>query len=50
MSNTVLIEEETTEGVPVCGGNLSTPVTDTVRYIEEVHYTIGSRLYIENAD
>lgn len=50
-SNTVLIEEETTtDGVPVCGGNLSTPVTDTVRYIDEVHYRIGDRLYIENAD
>jgi hypothetical protein len=49
-SNTVLVEKEEIEGVPVCGGNLSTPVTDTVRYIDEVHYTIGNRLYIENAD
>jgi hypothetical protein len=49
-SNTVLVEEETTEGVPVCGGNLSTPVTDIVRYIDEIHYQVGSRLYIENAD
>lgn len=48
--NTVLLEEEKTEGVPVCGGNLSTPVTDTVRYLDEVHYRIGDRLYIENAD
>jgi hypothetical protein len=37
-------------GIPVCGGNLSTPVVDTVNYIGEVHYKIGTRLYIENAD
>jgi acetaldehyde dehydrogenase (acetylating) len=37
-------------GVPVCGGNLSSPVVDIVNYIEEVHYKIGTRLYIENAD
>jgi hypothetical protein len=39
-----------TEGIPVCGGNLETPVIDTARYIDEVRYTIGSKLYIENAD
>jgi len=53
-SNTILIEreirEEETEGVPVCGHNLSSPVIDRVRYIEEIHYKIGSREYIENAD
>ncbi len=43
-------EEVCAEGIPVCGGNLETPVIDTARYIDEVHYTIGSRLYIENAD
>jgi hypothetical protein len=37
-------------GVPVCGGNLSSPVVDTVNYIGEVHYKMGTRLYIENAD
>ena len=37
-------------GVPVCGGNLSSPVVDTVNYIGEVHYKIGTKLYIENAD
>jgi acetaldehyde dehydrogenase (acetylating) len=37
-------------GVPVCGGNLSSPVVDAVNYIGEVHYKIGTRLYIENAD
>ena len=42
--------EQETEGVPVCGGNLSSPVVDTVNYIGEVHYKIGTRLYIENAD
>jgi hypothetical protein len=42
--------EEDIMGVPVCGGNLSSPVVDTVNYIAEVHYKIGTRLYIENAD
>ena len=37
-------------GVPVCGGNLSSPVFDAVNYIGEIHYKIGTRLYIENAD
>jgi hypothetical protein len=26
------------------------PVTDTAYFIEQVHYKIGTRLYIENAD
>jgi hypothetical protein len=46
-------EEEKVEdiiGVPVCGGNLSSPVVDAVNYIGEIHYKIGARLYIENAD
>ena len=42
--------EQEEEGAPVCRGNLSTPVADTVNYIGEVHYKIGTRLYIENAD
>jgi hypothetical protein len=42
--------EQEAEGVPVCGGNLSSPVVDTVNYVGEVHYKIGARLYIENAD
>jgi hypothetical protein len=42
--------EQEEEGVPVCGGNLSSPVVDTVNYIGEIHYKIGTRLYIENAD
>jgi hypothetical protein len=37
-------------GVPVCGANFTSPVTDTANYIEEVHYKIGTRLYIEHAD
>jgi hypothetical protein len=28
-------EEEDIIGVPVCGGNLSSPVADTVNYIEK---------------
>ena len=38
------------EGVPVCGANLVSPVTDTAYFIEQVHYKIGTHLYIENAD
>ena len=38
------------EGIPVCSANLTSPVVDTANYIDEIHYKIGSRLYIENAD
>jgi hypothetical protein len=48
--NTILVEEEPVEGVPVCGGNLSTPVVDQANYIKEIHYRIGGTQYIENAD
>jgi hypothetical protein len=43
-------EEELFEGIAVCGTNLSSPVVDTSSYINEIHYKIGNRLYIENAD
>jgi hypothetical protein len=43
-------EKEDVMGVPVCSGNLSTPVFDILNYIEQVHYKIGTRLYIVNAD
>jgi hypothetical protein len=43
-------EDVVVEGVPVCGANLVSPVTDTAYFIEQVHYKIGTRLYIENAD
>jgi hypothetical protein len=43
-------EENVIEGVPICGANLVSPVTDTLSFIREVHYKIGTRLYIENAD
>jgi hypothetical protein len=29
---------------------MSSPVVDQAHYIEEIHYTIGNRMYIENAD
>jgi hypothetical protein len=45
-----LVEEQTIEGIPICAANLSTPVTETAQYINEIHYKIGNRLYIENAD
>ena len=43
-------EEIMVEGVPVCSANLVSPVTDIAYFIEQVHYKIGTRLYIENAD
>ena len=45
-----LENEEDATGVPVCGANLSSPVFDRTNFITEVHYKIGSKLYIENAD
>ena len=52
IENEEVAQELRTEGVgiPVCGANLSSPVIDTVQYIDEIHYKIGNRLYIENAD
>ena len=38
------------QGIPVCGANLSSPVVDQAHYIEEIHYRIGNRMYVENAD
>jgi hypothetical protein len=43
-------EQQCMEVVPVCAANFSTTVVDTAYYIDEIHYKIGSRLYIENAD
>jgi hypothetical protein len=43
-------EESSIFGIPICGANLSTPVLDQAYYIDEIHYKIGKRLYIENAD
>ena len=43
-------EDVLVEGVPVCGANLSSPVFDRTNFITEVHYRIGTQLYIENAD
>jgi hypothetical protein len=53
MDNSLIQELENEEGqpgVPVCGANLSSPVYDRTNIIREVHYRIGTRLYIENAD
>jgi hypothetical protein len=38
------------QGIPVCGANLSSPVINQAHYIDEIHYRIGNRVYIENAD
>ena len=60
MSSSILLEKgeekeqeqqsQLEQGVPVCGANLSSPVVDQANYIDEIHYKIGNRLYIENAD
>jgi hypothetical protein len=43
-------KEEEIEGIPICASNLTTPVTDRTNFVAEIHYRIGSRSYIENAD
>ena len=43
-------EEDIQMDIPVCGGNLETPVADQACYVTEVHYQVGSLKYIENAD
>jgi hypothetical protein len=53
MDNSLIQElenEEDAMGVPVCGANLSSPVFDRTKFITEVHYRIGTQLYIENAE
>ncbi len=53
ISDCMLVEENESEkqiGIPICGANLSTPVIDTSNFISEIHYQIGNKLYIENAD
>ena len=58
MSCSILLEREEQKrqpqleepGIPVCGANLSSPVVDQANYIDEIHYKIGNRVYIENAD
>ena len=41
---------EGVDGIPICSSNLRTPVTNRTQFIREIHYRIGDRLYIENAD
>ena len=48
-SQEILVDEEEIEGVPVCGANYSSPVVEQDRFIEEIHYKIGNRKYVENA-
>ena len=60
MSSSILLEKgegkeqeqqsQIEQGVPVCGANLSSPVVDQANYIDEIHYRIGNKVYIENAD
>jgi len=51
-SSSILLEteEQLEPGIPVCGANLSSPVVDQANYIDEIHYRIGNKVYIENAD
>ena len=58
-SSSILLETEEQEqeqqsqlesGIPVCGANLSSPVVDQASYVDEIHYRIGNKVYIENAD
>jgi hypothetical protein len=43
-------EKELFEGIAICDTILSIPVVDRSTYINEIHYKVGNRLYIENAD
>ena len=45
-----LLSQLEERGIPVCGANLSSPVVDQASYIDEIHYRIGNKVYIENAD
>jgi hypothetical protein len=38
------------QGIPVCDASLSSRVVDQASYIDEIHYRIGNRMYVENAD
>ena len=40
-------EQEEVEGIPVCGAIFVSPVTHTTNFNRQVHYKIGTRLYIE---
>jgi hypothetical protein len=42
--------EEVGKGLLICGANVSFPVMDAAYYIDQLHYKIGNKLYIENAD
>jgi hypothetical protein len=43
-------EEELFEEIAICDTSLATPVVNRSAYINEIHYKVGNRLYIENAD
>jgi hypothetical protein len=47
-SKSELVEEM--EGIPICGSNFTNPITNRSQYMSEIHYRIGDKLYIENAD
>ena len=57
-SSSIILEKEeqqqqlqlAEQGIPICGANLSSPVVDQANYIDEIHYRIGNKMYIENAD
>jgi hypothetical protein len=38
------------EGVPEYGANLSSPVVNKAQDIDQFHFLMANRMYIENAD
>jgi hypothetical protein len=50
MSILVKKQNEEEEKVPVCSANLSSPMVNKAQYIDQIHFLIANRMYIENAD
>ena len=47
----ILVEIQAKEyGVPEYGANISSPVVNKAQYIDQIHFLIANRMYIENAD
>lgn len=42
-------EQEKLKGTPLYGANLVLPITDLANPIIQIHYKIGTRIYIKNA-
>jgi hypothetical protein len=50
MGCSILLEEEEhgQQGIPASSANRSSAVIDQAISIDEIHYSIGNRVYIEN--